>query len=122
LRKTIFGNDVDGPRAATQQSESSDEKNRSRESEGHFVYMVRCSDGSLYTGYTTDAQRRLAEHNDGKASKYTRSRRPVRLVYLEELASRGEALSREARVKRMKKEEKLLLCRTYSGSEKPGSR
>ncbi|HYB45615.1 MAG TPA: GIY-YIG nuclease family protein [Nitrososphaerales archaeon] len=84
--------------------------------------MVRCSDGSLYTGYTTDPVRRLAEHNRGRASRYTRSRRPVALVYLEQLGSRGEALSRELRVKGMKKEEKLLLCRTCSGREKLGSR
>jgi len=84
--------------------------------------MVRCSDGSLYTGYTTDPARRLAQHNSGRASKYTRSRRPVTLAYLEELGARDEALRRELRLKRLKKEEKLLLCRTYSGREKHGSR
>ena len=72
--------------------------------------MVRCSDGSLYTGYTTDPSRRLAQHNEGKASRYTRSRRPVTLVYLEKLLAKDEALRRERQIKRMKKEEKLLLC------------
>jgi len=86
------------------------------------VYMLRCADGSIYTGYTTDPSRRLAEHNSGRAARYTRSRRPVALVYLEELDSRGEALRRELGIKRMKKEEKLLLCRTRSGREKHGSR
>lgn len=86
------------------------------------MYVVRCSDGSLYTGYTTDPRRRLREHNAGTASKYTRSRRPVRLAYLEEFATWGQALSREIRIKRMKKEEKLLLCQSFSGWEKLGSR
>ncbi len=84
--------------------------------------MVRCSDGSLYTGYTTDPRRRLAEHNLGRASKYTRSRRPVSMVYLKQLPEKGDALRIELRIKRLKKEEKLLLCRAYSGREKHGSR
>ena len=86
------------------------------------MYMVRCSDGSLYTGYTTDPLRRLSQHNSGSASKYTRARRPVTLVYLEALGARDEALRRELSLKKLKKEEKLLLCRTYSGRKKQGSR
>jgi putative endonuclease len=122
LRKTIFG-DAEGKADARESlPSSSKEKSGRRAGCRHFVYLVRCSDGSLYTGYTTDAQRRLGEHNAGKASKYTRSRRPVTLAYVEELASRGEALKREYRIKNMKKEEKLLLCRSYSGREKLGSR
>ena len=86
------------------------------------MYIAECSDGSLYTGYTTDPRRRLAEHNAGSASRYTRTRRPVKFVYLEELAARGAALSREFQVKKMKKDEKLLLVRGYAGREKPSSR
>ncbi|HUI86764.1 MAG TPA: GIY-YIG nuclease family protein [Nitrososphaerales archaeon] len=78
----------------------------------HFVYILECSDGSLYTGYTTDPYRRLAEHNSGKGSRYTSRRRPVRLAYLEELGGRGEALSREIRIKRMQRRAKLSLCRS----------
>lgn len=74
-----------------------------------FVYMVMCADESLYTGYTTDPARRVAEHNAGKASSYTRSRRPVRLVYLERLATRNLALKREAEIKKMTRKEKLAL-------------
>jgi len=81
----------------------------------HFLYLVACADGSLYTGYTTDPSRRLAEHNSGRGSKYTRSRRPVRLVYLERRKSRAEALKREIQVKRMSRSQKLLLCRKYKG-------
>ncbi len=78
----------------------------------NYVYMVRCRDGSLYTGWTTDPARRLAEHNSGKGAKYTKSRRPVELVYLEELDSREDALRREAGIKRLKRSEKLRLLQT----------
>ena len=77
----------------------------------HFVYIVECSDGSLYTGYTTDPARRIAEHNAGAGSRYTRSRRPVRLLHLEELKGRSAALRREIAIKRMQRREKLSLCR-----------
>ena len=64
-----------------------------------WVYVVRCGDGSLYTGVTTDVARRVAEHNAGRASKYTRARRPVELVYRERRRDRGAALRREAAIK-----------------------
>ncbi|MBT8135690.1 MAG: GIY-YIG nuclease family protein [Gammaproteobacteria bacterium] len=63
--------------------------------------MVRCADDSLYTGITTDLERRIAAHNDGSGSRYTRTRLPVGLVYSEQAASRGAALKREAAIKRM---------------------
>jgi len=66
-----------------------------------FVYVVRCADRSLYTGVTTDATRRIEEHNDGRGARYTRSRGPVALVYLESVADRGAALRREHEIKRM---------------------
>jgi putative endonuclease len=74
-----------------------------------FVYMVRCSDRSLYTGVTTDAKRRVAEHNDGRGARYTRSRGPVELVYLERARNRGAALTREHEIKRMNTEGKRAL-------------
>ena len=74
-----------------------------------FVYVVRCSDRSLYTGGTTDAKRRVAEHNDGRGARYTRSRGPVALVYLEPAEDRGAALKREHEIKRMTAAEKLVL-------------
>jgi putative endonuclease len=89
---------------------------------GHYVYIVKCSDGSLYTGYTTDPDRRLREHNSGKGSRYTRRRRPVVLQYLEALPSAGKALSRELAIKSMNKRTKLLLCQKFLGSEKPSAR
>jgi predicted GIY-YIG superfamily endonuclease len=66
-----------------------------------YVYMVRCRDRTLYTGITTDIERRLTEHNTGVGAKYTRSRRPVVLVYLEEHPSRSAAAKREYAIKKM---------------------
>lgn len=77
-----------------------------------FVYLLRCADGTLYTGITTDVERRLAEHNGegGAGARYTRSRRPVTLAYLEAAASRAEAARREAAIRRLDRTRKLALC------------
>ncbi len=77
-----------------------------------WVYMLRCADGSLYTGITTDAARRVAEHNgDGDSgARYTRGRRPVQLVYLEAAPTRADAARREAAIKRLNRARKLALC------------
>ena len=75
------------------------------------VYMLRCADGSLYTGWTNDLTRRLAAHNAGTASKYTRPRRPVELVYHETFATREEAMAREWAIKQLSRAEKLALIR-----------
>lgn len=67
-----------------------------------YVYIVRCSDNSLYTGITTDVERRILEHNSGpKGARYTRSRRPVALVYCEQAASRSAATCRENHIKKL---------------------
>ena len=63
--------------------------------------MVECCDGSLYTGWTTDVEKRIEAHNSGKGAKYTRGRRPVKLVYTEEFPTKEEALSREAAIKKL---------------------
>lgn len=73
------------------------------------VYLLRCRDGSLYTGITNDLPRRLAYHRAGRASAYTRSRRPVRLAYREAQPDRAAALRREAAIKRLTRAEKLAL-------------
>jgi putative endonuclease len=75
----------------------------------HYVYLVRCADGTLYTGYTTDVARRVFVHNSGKGAKYTRSRLPVELVAQWEYPSRGEALAAEYRIRRMRPAAKLAL-------------
>lgn len=74
----------------------------------HYIYILRCADGTLYTGYTTDVERRVAEHNAGEAvaAKYTRSRRPVTLVYHEVCASRAAALRREYEIKQLSRTQK----------------
>jgi predicted GIY-YIG superfamily endonuclease len=80
-----------------------------------FVYVLRCGDDSLYTGITTDVTRRCMQHNVGTASKYTRSRRPVTVVYREGQPSRGLALKREAAIKAFSKRQKESMIRQGSG-------
>ena len=75
------------------------------------VYILECCDGTLYTGWTNDIEKRLKAHNAGTASKYTRSRTPVTLVYSEALPTREKALSREIQIKRLTKEKKLELIK-----------
>ncbi len=76
---------------------------------GWHVYMLRCCDGSLYTGYTDDVERRISVHQRGKGAKYTRSRLPVELVYREKLPDKSAALRREAAIKKLTRSEKLRL-------------
>lgn len=78
-------------------------------SEKNYTYILECADGSLYCGWTNNLEKRLVAHNAGTASKYTRTRRPVRLAYYEEFAAKQEAMSREFHIKRMTRGEKLSL-------------
>ena len=82
-----------------------------RAAEVWFVYMLRCADGTLYTGITKDVTRRIQQHNDGTGARYTRSRRPVKLVYQESQRSRSLALKREAAIKRLTRKQKLTMIR-----------
>ncbi|MBR3785291.1 MAG: GIY-YIG nuclease family protein [Firmicutes bacterium] len=75
----------------------------------NYTYMVRCADGTLYTGWTTDVERRVTCHNAGKGAKYTRPRLPVELVYYETFETKEEAMRREAAIKKLSKERKELL-------------
>lgn len=75
----------------------------------NVTYILRCSDNTLYTGWTNDMGKRLAAHNDGTGAKYTRGRRPVELVYKEEFATKQEAMRREAAIKKMSRAEKEKL-------------
>ena len=74
-----------------------------------YVYILKCRDDSLYTGYTVDLEKRLLTHNKGKASKYTRGRLPVVLVYFEEFSNQSDALKREYAIKQMKRAKKLKM-------------
>ena len=78
----------------------------------HHVYILECSDGSLYTGYTTDLERRVTEHDAGEGAKYTRGRTPVELVHAESFDSRSTAMSREYEIKGLSRaaKERLLEC------------
>lgn len=77
----------------------------------NYTYIVKCIDGSLYTGWTNDLEKRLRAHNAGKGAKYTKSRRPVELVYCEEFVTKEEAMSREWAIKRKTREEKMKMIR-----------
>ena len=75
----------------------------------NYVYLLRCADGTLYTGWTNDLHKRLAAHNAGTGAKYTRSRRPVELFYYETFETKEEAMRRECAVKRLTHAQKLAL-------------
>ena len=75
-----------------------------------FVYLLRCADGTLYAGVTTDLDRRVAEHNAGTGARYTRSRRPVALIHHETAPDRSAAQQREAAIKRLPRKAKLALA------------
>ncbi len=74
-----------------------------------YCYIVQCSDGTYYTGWTTDPERRISQHNKGKGAKYTSTRRPVKLVYLEPQPNRVAAMKRELEIKKMKRGKKMEL-------------
>jgi len=86
-----------------------------------FLYILQCRDGSFYTGVTKDLKRRLKMHNDGKASRYTRTRRPVALLYQETCASRTQGLARECAIKSFsrKKKEALLAQQPRTTAKQP---
>lgn len=75
----------------------------------NYTYILECKDGTLYTGWTKNIQKRLIEHNTGRGAKYTRARRPVKMVYYEAYATKEEAMKREYAIKRMSRKEKLAL-------------
>ena len=76
----------------------------------HFFYLARCADDSLYAGTCIDLKEREAKHNEGKGAKYTRSKRPIKIIYHEKFKTLGEARRREAAVKKMRKEKKEELA------------
>ena len=81
----------------------------------HYAYIVKCSDGTYYTGYTNDLEKRLLAHNAGKGAKYTRNRLPVEMVYFEEYEDKSEAMKREYAIKRLtrKQKEKLISGKVF---------
>lgn len=83
----------------------------------NYTYLVECSDGTLYCGWTNNIENRLKAHNDGKGAKYTKSRRPVELVYYEEFPTKEEAMSREYAIKHLNRTQKLKLTETFKPNE-----
>jgi putative endonuclease len=81
-----------------------------------YCYILQCADETFYTGWTTDPERRVAQHNKGVGAKYTRTRRPVKLVYLETQPSRTEAMRRELAIKKMRRVQKIKLAAEYAGA------
>lgn len=103
--------------------EKSKDKISKLEANSHFVYILRCSDGTLYTGKAIDLGARLEVHNSGKGAKYTRSKLPVELVYSEEFKSNREAAQRECEIKKFTKaqKEQLILGKTNRSDSEIGS-
>lgn len=85
-----------------------------------YVYMLRCGDGTLYTGMTDDVAKRLSVHRAGKGAKYTRGRGPLEVVYIQQLLDKSEALKREYALKKLKRSEKEKLCETYRTCQNKG--
>ena len=83
----------------------------------NYTYILKCSDGSLYCGWTNDLEKRLQAHNKGIASKYTRTRRPVELVYFETFETKQEAMSREYHIKQLKMKEKEALISNFKADK-----
>lgn len=77
----------------------------------NYVYILRCSDDSLYTGWTNNLEKRIKAHSNGKGAKYTKARLPVELVYFEEYENKIEAMRREYAIKQLKRREKLMLIK-----------
>lgn len=77
----------------------------------NYTYILRCGDGSLYTGWTNNLERRLEAHNAGRGGRYTRSRLPVKLVYYESFDTKNEAMRREAAIKKLTRQEKEKLIK-----------
>ena len=77
----------------------------------NYTYILKCKDGSLYTGWTNDLEQRVAAHNTGKGAKYTKARRPGELVYFEEFETKEQAMKREYAIKQMARKDKLELVR-----------
>lgn len=78
----------------------------------NYTYIVKCRDGTLYTGWTNDLERRIHAHNSKKGAKYTKSRTPVKLVYYESFPTKSEAMKREYEIKQMSAQEKQKLIRS----------
>lgn len=83
----------------------------------HYTYILKCADGSFYTGWTNHLQKRISAHNNGTGAKYTRSRRPVTLYYVETFPTKGEAMRREWQIKQLNHQQKEALRMTFPSAD-----
>lgn len=88
-------------------------------STSNYTYILKCADGTYYTGWTTDLEQRLKAHNQGTGAKYTRAHRPVTLAYAELHATKSDAMKREAAIKKLSRKEKEALAASFSGTPLP---
>ena len=89
------------------------ETDKQNQHQGNYTYIVKCSDETLYTGWTNNLKKRLEAHNSGKGAKYTKNRRPVELVYFEEYDTKQEAMKREYAIKQLNRKKKTELIETW---------
>ena len=89
------------------------ETDKQNQHQGNYTYIVKCSDETLYTGWTNNLKKRLEAHNSGKGAKYTKNRRPVELVYFEEYDTKQEAMKRESAIKQLSRQKKLALIHSH---------
>ena len=89
------------------------ETDKQNQHQGNYTYIVKCSDETLYTGWTNNLKKRLEAHNSGKGAKYTKKRRPVELVYFEEYDKKQEAMKREYAIKQLSRQKKLALIHSH---------
>ena len=89
------------------------ETDKQNQHQGNYTYIVKCSDETLYTGWTNNLKKRLEAHNSGKGAKYTKNRRRVELVYFEEYDTKQEAMKREYAIKQLSRQKKLALIHSH---------
>ncbi|MBN2927147.1 MAG: GIY-YIG nuclease family protein [Eubacterium sp.] len=89
------------------------ETDKQNQHQGNYTYIVKCSDETLYTGWTNNLKKRMEAHNSGKGAKYTKNRRPVELVYFEEYDTKQEAMQREYAIKQLSRQKKLALIHSH---------
>ncbi|RGI76862.1 GIY-YIG nuclease family protein [Anaerobutyricum hallii] len=89
------------------------ETDKQNQHQGNYTYIVKCSDETLYTGWTNNLKKRLEAHNSGKGAKYTKNRRPVELMYFEEYDTKQEAMKREYAIKQLSRQKKLALIHSH---------
>ena len=89
------------------------ETDKQNQHQGNYTYIVKCSDETLYTGWTNNLKKRLEAHNSGRGAKYTKNRRPVELVYFEEYDTKQEAMKREYAIKQLSRQKKLALIHSH---------